>query len=42
MLFEVFDLMCCMLVVKYVLNVIFNIKLFGYSNCFLLNILCCG
>lgn len=41
-LFEAFDLMCRMLVVKYASNVIFNIKLFGYSNCLPPNTLCRG
>lgn len=41
-LFETFDLMCRMLVVKHASNVIFNIKLFGYSNCLPTNALCRG
>lgn len=41
-LFEAFDLMCRMLVVKHASNVIFNIKLFGYSNCLPPNTLCRG
>lgn len=41
-LFEAFDLMCRMLVVKHASNVIFTIKLFGYSNCLPPNTLCRG
>lgn len=41
-LFEAFDLMCRMLVVKHASNVIFNIKLFGYSNCLSTNTICRG